>query len=190
MKLWVLTSEVEINFVGTLNACIAELKKKNIDAEGIWIRKGVVLTEIDILDQNDIVYILPKTRRTDSSTYIDYMPQLDVPPQPIPPVQPNNRRYLSFGLRLLLLLAIFMQSSKDIAFYFIYGFIFFVLYTNTNLMVHIRQPTTRLSSFYNITISFFGTLIPGLMEVDPGRLLMEMHNAQQAADQVAQGLLE
>ena len=193
MKLQILSRQIELSFMGTMNSCILELKERDIEAEGIWIRKGQELSGAEVLLDTDTIYIIPKAKqRYDSHAVISYNPPVPIFHQPNVEAlfpQNQNRRYLSFSIRLLLGLFIFMQNWQDITLYFVCGLALYLYYCNFNIIVQNRQPTSRLSSWYNVTLSFFGTLIPGLMEIDPGRLLMEMQNAQQAADQ-AQGLLD
>eukprot|EP00835_Amoeboradix_gromovi_P000057 NODE_1_length_95616_cov_0.657642.p57 type:complete len:185 gc:universal NODE_1_length_95616_cov_0.657642:38681-38127(-) len=184
MKIFIFSSFFEMDFRGTINACISMLKKKNVNSEGIWIRDGVVLRDDDILYTTDTIVVIPKN-------YSKPVPERpsNTPIDPLEQNPQNNRHFLSFGIRLIFLLMIFMESMEQVAFCFALGFIGYFAHMNFHIVVHDRQPTTQLASIYNVVLSFLGTLIPGLMEIDPGRLLMELNNAQVAADR-AQGLLE
>eukprot|EP00834_Sanchytrium_tribonematis_P006419 NODE_469_length_7049_cov_0.468489.p6 type:complete len:194 gc:universal NODE_469_length_7049_cov_0.468489:1735-2316(+) len=187
MKLVIFSKSFDIEFMGTKSACLRVLESKSIDGEGVWVRKGVVLLEDDIIFENDVIYLIPKKSRNDSA-FIEE-PLKDNIRTPVrnlenrPPRQ-ANRQFLSFGFRLILAIWIFLHSWDDAFFYFISGTLAYIIYNYSNLSISIGQPTGRLSSVYNIILSFIGTLIPGLMEIDPARLLMQMQNAQMEANRI------
>ena len=176
MKLFILSTEHEIkSFWGTVGALKIKLKDMNIDYEGVYIKKGKLLVDDNLVEDKDTIYILPTNYQGMATTPIVKEERQQAPN--------TFQLFLIFGLKLLVVLWILIRDWDVVVIYSLIGMFCYLYYTNNTIIVHNRPR------FSNVFFSFLGTLVPGLMEVDPGRILMEMHNAQMREEQ-AQGVLE
>ena len=161
-----------------------------------FIKNGNILQDDDKINMSDTVYLLPFTSSqfgaypTENSTRIptpnrtnDVAIDQDIVEEPL-----NNNgnalwKFASFGFRLLLLLLIFFRRNpSEITFFYVIGMAAYLGYNHLPLNT-LGGSVGSFDIGNNIFTTFFGTLVPGVMDVDPSKLLMEMHAAQQDQDE-------
>eukprot|EP00834_Sanchytrium_tribonematis_P003918 NODE_170_length_14437_cov_1.447273.p8 type:complete len:204 gc:universal NODE_170_length_14437_cov_1.447273:11928-11317(-) len=178
---------------GSVNQIKIEISKLGYP-DCSFIKRGILLRDTDNIELSDTVILLPfgasKSRVTYSTTSES---QLTEPLLNEPNVEDETERnnedptnnlwkVASFGFRLLLLLLIFFRRNpSEITFFYILGMSAYLGYNYVPFSL-LSGAAGSFDVNSSIITTFIGTLIPGIMDVDPSKLLMEMHAAQQEQD--------
>ena len=92
-------------------------------------------------------------------------------------------KFASFGFRLLLLVLIFFRRNpSEITSFYALGMLAYAGYNFVPISI-LGGLVGSFDVHNNILTTFIGTIIPGIMDADPSKLLMEMHAAQQEQDE-------